>query len=144
MLKDSLNIITIKPGKIKKSQIDTISINQLAVNCIIGVYPKERRQPQPLLISVDIGTDFTVAAQEDDISKTINYDEVSSHITQIAEQGKFKLIETLAEHIAHYILTLPNTYKVTINLEKTNALTYATSASVTLERYQDTQHAGST
>lgn len=53
---------------------------------------------------VDIYTDFTKAAQADDLRKTINYDEVYKFINKIVHGKKYYLIETLATVIADELL----------------------------------------
>jgi dihydroneopterin aldolase len=53
---------------------------------------------------VDIYTDFTKAAENDDLSKTINYDEVYKFINKIVYEKKYYLIESLATVIADEIL----------------------------------------
>ncbi|HJN37645.1 MAG TPA: dihydroneopterin aldolase [Gammaproteobacteria bacterium] len=126
-----------------KDQIDTISINQLQVDCIIGVLPEERIQPQPLLISLDIETDFSSAVQHDDIANTLDYNLLSTIISNMAIKGKFHLIETLAENIAQYILSLPKVFKTKITLQKPQALANAKSAAVTIQRSNDTHDSNS-
>ncbi len=53
---------------------------------------------------VDIYTDFSDAAANDDLSKTINYDEVYKFINKIVHEKKYYLIEALATVIADEIL----------------------------------------
>ncbi|MEW6193664.1 MAG: dihydroneopterin aldolase [Bacteroidota bacterium] len=57
---------------------------------------------------VDIYTDFTSAAQSDDLKKTINYNDVYKFINKIVHEKKYYLIETLASIIADGLL---NKYK---------------------------------
>ena len=53
---------------------------------------------------VDIYTDFSRAAANDDLSKTINYDEVYKFINKIVHGKKYYLIEALATVIADEII----------------------------------------
>ena len=53
---------------------------------------------------VDIFTDFSKAAENDDLSKTINYDEVYKFMNNIVHEKKYYLIESLATVIADEIL----------------------------------------
>jgi dihydroneopterin aldolase len=53
---------------------------------------------------VDIYTDFSRAAENDDLTKTINYDEVYKFINKIVHEKKYYLIEALATVIADEIM----------------------------------------
>jgi len=53
---------------------------------------------------VDIYTDFSNAAENDDLSKTINYDEVYKFMNKIVHEKKYYLIESLATVITDEIL----------------------------------------
>ena len=53
---------------------------------------------------VDIYTDFSEAAAGDDLSKTINYDEVYKFINKIVHEKNYYLIEALATVIADEIM----------------------------------------
>jgi 7,8-dihydroneopterin aldolase/epimerase/oxygenase len=54
---------------------------------------------------VDIYTDFTKAARNDDLKATINYDTVYKFINKVVHAKKYKLIETLATIIADELLS---------------------------------------
>ncbi|MBI1939117.1 MAG: dihydroneopterin aldolase [Ignavibacteriales bacterium] len=53
---------------------------------------------------VDIYTDFSEAAKNDDLRHTINYDEVYKFINKLVHEKKYYLIETLAFVIADKLL----------------------------------------
>lgn len=53
---------------------------------------------------VDIYTDFSEAAKEDDLKLTINYHVVYKFINKIVHEKKYDLIETLATIIADRLL----------------------------------------
>jgi dihydroneopterin aldolase len=53
---------------------------------------------------LDIYTDFSKAAEKDDLKLTINYDEVYKYINRIVHSKKYYLIETLATIIADGLL----------------------------------------
>lgn len=53
---------------------------------------------------LDIYTDFSKAAEKDDLKLTINYDEVYKYINKIVHGKKYYLIETLATVIADGLL----------------------------------------
>lgn len=53
---------------------------------------------------VSMYTDFSAASQSDDLTKTINYNEVYKFINNIVHEKKYYLIETLATIIADRLL----------------------------------------
>ena len=70
---------------------------------------------------VEMYFDFSEAAANDDLAKTLNYDEVYKFINQIIHGKKYYLIETLATVIAENLLkTYPILEKVIVKVRKNN------------------------
>ncbi|MBK7106209.1 MAG: dihydroneopterin aldolase [Ignavibacteriae bacterium] len=70
---------------------------------------------------VDMFFNFTEAAANDDLSKTINYDEVYKFINKVIHEKKYYLIETLATIIADSLLkTYPILEKINVKVRKNN------------------------
>lgn len=55
-------------------------------------------------VDVEMQTDFSDAAYNDDLSKTINYESVYKYMGKIVNDKKFYLIETLSVAIADSLL----------------------------------------
>lgn len=84
--------------------MDTIIIQDLAVLFRVGVPDEERARPQKLLISVELGCDFSRAAAADDLKHTIDYHAVCKRLLGLGEGREWELIETLAVEIAQLML----------------------------------------
>lgn len=69
-----------------------------------GILPAEKTTPQPFIVDLELWLDLKSAANNDDISLTVNYDQLFHEVGQIVEEKSFNLIETLAETIAGQIL----------------------------------------
>jgi len=70
---------------------------------------------------VDMYFDFSDAAQNDDLKKTINYAEVYQFINNVIHKKKYYLIETLATIIADNLLkSYPQLDKVIVKVRKNN------------------------
>lgn len=70
---------------------------------------------------VDMFFDFREAAEKDDLSKTINYDEVYKFINSVIHDKKYYLIETLATIIAdNLLLKFPILDKIIVKVRKSN------------------------
>ena len=70
-----------------------------------GLLEQEQREPQPFEVDVELQLNLQPAAVDDDIEKTIDYGAVFDHVRQIVESTSFRLVEALAEAIAHELLT---------------------------------------
>lgn len=83
---------------------DAIIIDELEVFFRVGVPDEERANPQRLLVTVEMGVDTASAAESDDITKTVDYFQVSNRIKELGQGREWRLIETLAEDIARLVL----------------------------------------
>ena len=79
---------------------DTVSIRDLRVSAVIGVYGWEREIEQTLVFGVDMAADTARAAARDDIAGALDYSAVAQTIRSVVTAGKFQLIETAAERVA--------------------------------------------
>ena len=85
--------------------MDIIEIKGLAVYANHGVYPEENVLGQKFVVSVRMHLSTRSAGKTDCLEASVNYGEVCRHITAFVQEHTFKLIERLAEEIAHEILT---------------------------------------
>ncbi len=83
---------------------DYVSVRDLRVAAVIGVYDRERAIEQTLIISVNMAADVRRAAATDDLADALDYSAVASTITAVVRDGKFHLVETAAERVAERLL----------------------------------------
>ena len=95
-----------------------ISIVDLEVFFSVGVTEEERAAPQRLLLSVDLGYDFSVAAVSDRIEKTINYQEVANELMKYGDGRNWKLLEKLVTNLADFLLARFKPQAVTVEVKK--------------------------
>ncbi|MEY2789334.1 MAG: hypothetical protein RLZZ34_2477 [Verrucomicrobiota bacterium] len=98
--------------------MDTITIQDLEVHYHIGVPDEERVQAQRLLITVAMETDTRPAAEGDDLTRTINYYEVSRRLLGLGRGRSWKLLETLADEIATLVLAEFGARHVQVEIKK--------------------------
>jgi dihydroneopterin aldolase len=84
---------------------DYVSVRDLAVSAVIGVHPWEREIEQTLLVSVDMAADVRTAAASDDLADALDYSTVAATIAAVLRDGRFRLIETAADHVAGRLLS---------------------------------------
>jgi len=81
-----------------------IKIKNAAFYAYHGALSEEQNIGGRFEADVEIYTDFSKAAEKDDLHLTINYDTVYKFINKIVHEKKYFLIETLATVIADSIL----------------------------------------
>ena len=113
--------------------MDVIHIHDLEVFYRVGVPDTERATPQRLLLDIQLHLDFRAAAASDDLSKTINYFEVTQRLLKFGENREWKLIEKLAEDIARMILADFRPARVRVEVKKF-IIPQARHISVAIER----------
>ena len=95
-----------------------ISIVDLEVFYCVGVPDAERAQPQRLLLTIEMETDFTQAAQTDDLTTTIDYYAVTQRLLELGKDRNWRLIEKLANDIAEIVLREFKAAAVTVEVKK--------------------------
>lgn len=83
---------------------DIVSIRDLHVSTVIGVYDWERETEQALTFAVDMAADVAKAAASDDINDALDYSMAAATVKSVVIEGKFQLIESAAEHVAQRLI----------------------------------------
>jgi dihydroneopterin aldolase len=113
------------------SPMDKIHIEGLEVFALIGVYDWERKHQQRLIVDVELSADLSMAAQTDNVEKTLNYAEIAQGISDFAAKSQFKLIEALASHMVDWLLqSFPMLKAVRLKLSKPDILANAKNVAV--------------
>ena len=95
-----------------------ISIVDLEVFYRVGVPDAERAQPQRLLLTVEMESEFSAAAKSDSIADTIDYFAVTQRLLKFGAGREWKLVEKLAVDIAEAILSEFRPQSVTVEVKK--------------------------
>ena len=114
--------------------LDTIFIEALRVDTVIGVYDWERRIRQPVVIDLEMGADVARAAASDDVADALDYKAVSKRVQQFVGESSFFLVETLTERIAALVLDEFPVPWVRVRLNKVGALRGAKGVGIVIER----------
>lgn len=117
--------------------MDQVIIKDLLVRGIIGINDWEREKPQDILINVIISADLQKAGETDDITHSVNYRTIAKQAQARAETAQRLTVEALAEDIAKICLLEPGVIKVRVRVEKPNAVRFARSVGVEIERERD-------
>lgn len=89
-----------KSGRI----LDEIRLKDLVIPCTIGIYPEETKRVQDVHLNVCLYLDTSTAARSGRLHQTIDYSALAHELQFILTNGHFRLLESAAEAMAHYIL----------------------------------------
>lgn len=114
--------------------LDRIEIKGLVVRAILGINDDERVNRQNVVIHLTMFADTRRAAASDNIDDTVNYRSVAKEVIALAEGSEYFLVEKLVDEIAKVCLKDERVQKVIVSVEKPDALRFAESVGVTIER----------
>lgn len=110
----------------------TITIHELKIDTIIGVYAWERAIKQPVLFDIEFTIDNTIAATSDNIKDAYDYAAIAERVNQFVSNSNYQLIETLAERVAELLMTEFKISGLKLRLSKPTAIKNAKAVSITL------------
>ncbi len=113
---------------------DRILIRDLALRCIVGINPEERREKQDVRISIELACDCAPAAESDRIEDAVDYKAIKQRVRTMVEASDFGLLETLADRIARIALEDPRVAEAVVTVDKPGALRFARSVAVRIVR----------
>ena len=114
--------------------MDTIFLNDLRVETIVGIWNWERQMPQTVSIDLEMAADIQSAAAADTLEATLDYKAVSKRVVALVQESQFKLIDTMAEAIAQTIMSEFSTPWVRVRVRKPWAISGARDVGVCIER----------
>jgi len=114
--------------------MDKIFITGLSVETIIGIYDWERTTPQKVVVDLEMATDIRHAATTENIESTLNYKEISKAIEQFLVNSSYQLIESLAEDLAHLVISEFGVGWLRLVVHKPGALSNSEDVGVIIER----------
>ena len=101
--------------------MSSIDIHNLKVMACHGVLEEEKVNRQPFCFDVSMRYDFAKSAQNDDLSMTLNYDEIMRAINGFCKDNCFDLIETLCHRTATILMRNYPIDSVTVTVKKPQA-----------------------
>ena len=114
--------------------MDIIFLHGLKCQCLIGVWPWEKKLPQTLVLDIDLAVETKAAAASDNLEDAVDYQALATAVMEYAKNNQFNLIETLIERLAELILAEFAVPWVRIRLDKGQAVSGVKSVGVQIER----------
>ncbi|NLN75451.1 MAG: dihydroneopterin aldolase [Armatimonadetes bacterium] len=117
--------------------MDKITIREIALRCIIGIYPEERREKQDVIITITLHADLRRAAETDNVADTVDYKAVKKAVVNLVEGSSFMLVEALAQAVADKCLSFDGVQEADVVVEKPGALRFTRTVEVEMSRRRD-------
>lgn len=117
---------------------DTVFIEGLETQAVIGVYDWEKKIKQTLVFDLVMEHDNTLSAATDDLSKTLDYEAIANFIIQFSQDNTFELIETLAERLCSDLMDTFCIEAIELTLRKPTAVPAAKAVGVRIKRTRHT------
>jgi 7,8-dihydroneopterin aldolase/epimerase/oxygenase len=97
-----------------------VALEGLEFHAFHGVYPHERESGNWFEVDIAVETDFSEAAQSDELAGTVNYETLFRMVKEEMEKPS-RLLETVAEKIVDDVLNaLPSVKSVELKISKLN------------------------
>lgn len=98
-----------------------------------GAHEHEAEHGQLFGVDVELYLDLRPPARSDDLGQTVDYGSVFRDVRAVVEGPTVRLVETLAERIAHHLLARYPVEAVTVRVHKPRAPIPGTFADVCVE-----------
>ncbi len=115
---------------------DSVLIEALAVETVIGVYDWEREILQQLRVDLEMAWNNRPAAASDNVADALDYAAVSDHVREFFRTCQPALLETAAEKLAASIMNSFSVPGVRLTLWKPGAVPEARQVGVRIQRGQ--------
>ncbi len=113
----------------------------MTVPCVIGVFPRERRIKQKVLLDLTFPCDNRRAARTDRLSDARDYTRVAKAAFAFVSRSRYRLVETLAERLAAHLLDRERLKEVTVRVSKPGAIRHALDVGVEITRRRENETA---
>lgn len=111
-----------------------VGFEQLKLHCFIGAYPEEWLEKQDLYIDLRVRANFARCVFSDELEDTVDYIDFASIIKDVAEEARYKLLESFAHAALTKIVQHRGVEWAWIRVSKPKALSGASSGFIEMER----------
>ena len=117
--------------------MDTIFIREFRVDAWVGIYEWEKQRAQTLEMEIEIGIPQRGVGHSDNIQDTVHYGEVVERVVSELKDKRFKLLESLAEHVCGIVTGEFGAPWVRLSVAKLGHIRNVRKVGVTLERRRE-------
>ena len=111
-----------------------VFINDLVLDCLIGVHRHERDGAQRVRINLDLTVTESPEPIDDRLANVLCYEDLIVKVRHLATSGHVNLVETLAERLAALCLGEPGVRTAKVRVEKLDVFADAASVGIEITR----------
>ena len=100
----------------------TITIEHLECEAMIGVNAEELMDTQPIILHLQMEFDAGDAIASDHVADTLDYDAISHRIRDYVASHRFGLLERLAQALLEELAQYPRLQAAAVTIQKPKAL----------------------
>lgn len=130
----SANPVPTHPVATPAASTRQVFINDLVLDCLIGVHRHERDGSQRVRINLDLTVLESSEPIDDRLSNVLCYEDLIVKVRHLATSGHVNLVETLAERLAALCLGEPGVQTVKVRVEKLDVFADAASVGIEIAR----------
>ncbi len=97
---------------------DRILLHEMAFYAHHGLSPEEQAAGQVFVVDVEVEADLHRAGHTDEIADTLDYRDLYARVRQVMTDERHRLLEAVAEAIAHRLLDVDRVEAVTVRVRK--------------------------
>lgn len=97
---------------------DRIVLSEMAFYAYHGVNPDEQAAGQVFLVDVVVEANLHRAGHTDEIGDTLDYRDLYARVREAMTGGRYRLLEAVAEAVAHRLLEVERVEAVTVSVRK--------------------------
>lgn len=113
---------------------DIVFIEDLQIETVIGIHDWEKETRQVVALDLEMANDNRHAATADRIEDTLDYKAVAKRLISFIGEGRFELVETVAERVAELLRCEFGVSWVRVRVAKPGAVTGSAAVGVIIER----------
>jgi D-erythro-7,8-dihydroneopterin triphosphate epimerase len=123
-----------KPARVSEARIN---ISNLRLRTFISFNPEEKSKQQHVIVNAEIRYRADAAFVSDDEVDALNYKNITRHMIDHVEQGRFHLLKKLTADLLAIASESDQVSFAEVRVDKPHALRFADSVSVTLSASRD-------
>lgn len=110
----------------------TIFIRDLLLRTEVGFNEHELGKKQDLLLNITIHYELEGEQISDDPRKALDYRSICKTIVDMVEEHRYNLLETVADKVVKYLMSIERIQKVEVTVDKPHALRFSRSVALSL------------
>jgi dihydroneopterin aldolase len=97
---------------------DRILLDEMAFYAYHGLNPEEQAEGQVFVVNVAVEAELHRAGHTDEIGDSLDYRDLYARVRQVMTEERYRLLEAVAEAVAHRLLEIERVQAVTVQVRK--------------------------